>query len=316
MPTVTIDNVAVEVPKDATILDAASKAGIWIPTLCFHPAVPPQAMCRLCMVELDRGGWTQLVTACNYPVRRDIVVSVSSDRAVQARRGVMELLLARAPESKPLQVLAGRMGVTGTPYPQVSKTQRDCVLCGLCTAVCDEVMGRAAIGFAGRGKDRAISAPFRQPAEDCIGCGACAAVCPVGTIQVRIHEKEGEIEISPFKTRVKAQLCQACGARIVSVPVMEEALGKARIDWEKFRRLVRLCPKCRRKAAADQLAEVALAAAQTGYVSRPKAAPFLPSSRRGRGGGGEGAHAAGPLTRPSATLSRKGRGNNDPKGSA
>jgi len=194
----------------------------------------------------------------------------------------MELMLARAPESKPLQALAARMGVTGTPYPQVSKTQRDCILCGLCTAVCDEIIGRASIGFAGRGKDRVVSAPFRLPADNCIGCGACAAVCPVGTIQVRIHEKEGEIEISPFKTRVKAQLCQACGARIVSVPVMEEALVKARIDWEKFRRLVRLCPKCRRKAAAEQWAEVALAAAQAGYVSRPKAAQPKRPARRTR----------------------------------
>jgi hypothetical protein len=63
---------------------------------------------------------------------------------------------------------------------------------------------------------------------------------------------------------------------------MEEALGKARIDWEKFRRLVRLCPKCRRKAAAEQLAEVALAAAQAGYVSRPKAAQPKRPARRTR----------------------------------
>jgi predicted molibdopterin-dependent oxidoreductase YjgC len=281
MPTVTIDNVAVEVPKEATILDAARKAGIWIPTLCFHPALPPQAMCRVCMVELDRGGWTQLVTACNYPVRRDIVVSASGDRAVKARQGVMELLLARSPESKPLQAMAARMGVKGTPFPQVSKTQRDCILCGLCTAVCAEVIGRASIGFAGRGKDRAVSAPFRLPADNCIGCGACAAVCPVGTIQVRIHEKEGEIEISPFKTRVKAQLCQACGARIVSVPVMEEALRRAQIDWESLRTLSRLCAKCRRKRAAAGLSDVAAVAAQAGYVPAVNAAAPAAARRTG-----------------------------------
>jgi bidirectional [NiFe] hydrogenase diaphorase subunit len=286
MPTVTIDDIAVEVPKDATILDAAREAGIWIPTLCFHPAIPPQAMCRLCMVELDRGGWKQLVTACNYPVRRDITVSVSSDRAIKARQGVMELMLARAPESKPLLALAAKMGVQGTPYPLVSKTQRDCVLCGLCTAVCGEIMGPAAIGFAGRGKDRAVSAPFRLPSESCIGCGACAAVCPVGTIQVRVHEKEGEVEISPFKTRVKFQACRECGARIASTAVMDKALGKAKVDWKKFRQLAMLCPQCRRKAAAAQLSEVALVAAQAGYVSRPKAVetkkPARRSSRRSK----------------------------------
>jgi len=94
VPTVTIDESKVRVKKDATILDAAKKAGIWIPTLCYHPSVSSDASCRICMVELDRGDWRQLVTACNYPVRRDIVVYANSERAQQARRGVMELLLA------------------------------------------------------------------------------------------------------------------------------------------------------------------------------------------------------------------------------
>ncbi|KKM65067.1 hypothetical protein LCGC14_1495040, partial [marine sediment metagenome] len=152
--------------------------GVWIPTLCHHPAVADAATCRVCMVELDRGDWKQLVTACNYPVRRDLAVSVSSEAAVAARRGVMELLLARAPDNEQLRALGERMGVEGTPYPTVSTTQRDCILCGLCTAVCEEVIGAAAIGFAGRGADRAVSAPFRQASEDCIGCGACAFVCP------------------------------------------------------------------------------------------------------------------------------------------
>ena len=257
MPTVTIDNVGVEVETGATILDAAREAGIWIPTLCYHPAVSSPAMCRLCMVELDRGDWKQLVTACNYPVRRDIVVSVSSPNAVRARRGVMELLLARAPENEQLKALAKRIGVAGTPHPTVTQSQRDCILCGLCTAVCEEVIGHAAIGFAGRGTDRAVCAPFRQPAEDCIGCGACAAVCPVGTITVRIHEDTDEVEISPFKTRAKLLTCERCGAHLVSVPVAEEILSKAKIDWEKFRERARLCPGCRRKATAAALSLVA-----------------------------------------------------------
>lgn len=253
MPTVTIDNITVEVETGATILDAAREAGIWIPTLCYHPAVSSSAMCRVCMVELDRGDWKQLVTACNYPVRRDIVVSVSSPNAAAARRGVMELLLARAPDSEQLRALARRMGVDGTPHPTVTQSQRDCILCGLCTAVCEEVIGHAAIGFAGRGVDRAVSAPFRQPAEDCIACGACAVVCPVGTIQVRIHEDTGEVEISPFKTRAKLLACERCGAHLVSVPVAEEIFSKGEIDWEKLREHARLCPQCRRKATAAAL---------------------------------------------------------------
>jgi NADH dehydrogenase/NADH:ubiquinone oxidoreductase subunit G len=254
VPTVTIENVSVTVQEDATILDAARKAGVWIPTLCYHAAVSHPATCRLCMVELDRGDWKQLVTSCNYPVRRDITVSVSSERAVRARRGVMELLLARAPQSQELKALAKRMGVEGTPYPTVTESQRNCILCGLCTLVCEEVMGKAAIGFAGRGPDRAVAAPFRQASEDCIACGACAAVCPVGTIQVRIHEKEGEAEISPFKSRATLLVCSECGARMVTEPVSAAMLSRVKIDWDEFRRRARLCPECRRKKAASAIA--------------------------------------------------------------
>jgi bidirectional [NiFe] hydrogenase diaphorase subunit len=254
VPIVTIDGCKVRVKKDATVLDAAKKAGIWIPTLCYHPAVSSDASCRLCMVELDRGDWRQLITACNYPVRRDIVVYVSSERATQARRGVMELLLARAPESQELKVLAERMGVKETRYPNVTESQRNCILCGLCVRICEEIIGQAAIGFAGRGVDRTVAAPFRQPSEDCIGCGACAAVCPVGTIKVRIHEDQQEVEISPFKSRSKLLVCEKCGAPIISTQVSERVLGKVEtMSSEEFQQYIRLCPKCRKLQTAVRL---------------------------------------------------------------
>lgn len=253
MPVVTIDSCKVEVEKGATILDAANKAGIWIPTLCYHPAVSSDASCRLCMVELDRGDWKQLVTACNYPVRWDIVVSVSSERAKRARSSVMELLLARSPDSQELKELAERMGVKKTRYPKVTESQRNCILCGLCVSVCEQIIGQSAIGYAGRGADRAVAAPFRQPSEDCIGCGACAAVCPVGTIKVRIHQDQQEVEISPFKSRAKLLTCQKCGALIVSTQVSEQALAKLKISSEEFRELMRLCPKCRKSKAVKQI---------------------------------------------------------------
>jgi len=254
VPTVTIDGRKVRVKKDATVLDAAKKAGVWIPTLCYHPAISPDAVCRLCMVELDRGDWRQLITACNYPVRRDIVIYVSSKGAQQARRGVMELLLARAPESQELKVLAERMGVKETRYPNVTESQRNCILCGLCVRICEEIIGQAAIGFAGRGADRTVAVPFRQPSDDCIGCGVCAAVCPVGTIKVRIHQDQQEVEISPFKSRAKLLVCRQCGAPVVSMQVSEQVLDQVEMtNCEEFRERVHLCPKCRKLRTAARL---------------------------------------------------------------
>jgi NADH dehydrogenase/NADH:ubiquinone oxidoreductase subunit G len=247
---VTIDGCKVEVRPEATVLDAARQAGIWLPTLCYHPAVSCEATCRICMVELDRGDWKQLVTACNYPVRRDLTVSVSSPAAVRARQGVMQLLLARVPRSSQLRELAARMGVEGTPYPTVTESQRHCILCGLCVRVCEEAIGQSAIGFVGRGVARIVGPPFLQTNPACIACGACAAVCPVGTIQLRVHEDTGEHEISPFKARAKVLLCADCGARMVTEPVARQALAKADFDWAEFRRRCRLCPACRRKQAA------------------------------------------------------------------
>jgi len=258
VPTVTIDDIQVDVELDATILDAAQKAGVWIPTLCHHPAVAGLATCRICMVELDRGEWKQLVTACNYPVRRDITVSVSSETAVNARQGVMEFLLARAPENEQLKALAARMGVESTPWPKVSEAERDCVLCGLCTAVCDEVLKLSAIGFAGRGMDRVVAPPFLESPEACIACGACAAVCPVGTIQLIFHEDTDEIEIVPFKARVKIRKCESCGARMPNELVTKEAMKNVNVDWDKFRQLARLCPKCKRRQTVSALPGAAL----------------------------------------------------------
>ena len=251
--TVTIDDKQVQVNENATILDAAQKAGIWIPTLCYHPAISCHATCRICMVELDRGGWTQFVTACNYPVRKDIIVRVNSPGAIQARRGVMELILARVPESEEIIELAKKMGVERTPYPNVTESQRNCILCGLCVRVCEEIIGVSAISFAGRGVERIVSTPFMQASEDCIGCGACAAVCPVGTIRLRYYKDSNEIEISPFKTRKPLLTCSECGKLMISSEVNVKLFRNLTIDIDEFKERLAYCPECKRKKTAKGL---------------------------------------------------------------
>jgi len=93
--------------------------------------------------------------------------------------------------------------------------------------------------------------------DECIACGACAYICPVGTIQIRIHEDTGEVEISPFKSRAKLLLCEGCGKKMVTEPLAKQMLGRVKIDWEEFRERARLCPECRRKKTAEALGFVA-----------------------------------------------------------
>jgi len=258
VPKVKIDDREVIVNAGEPVLTAVRKAGIWIPTLCYNISLSTSGSCRLCMVEVETvGGRKKLVTACNYPVREDVTVHVSSPRAEKARKGVMELLLARSPESDELKEIAARMGITDTPYPTVTESQRNCILCGLCVKVCDEVIGCSAIGFTGRGVNRIVAPPFKLAAEECIACGACAAICPVGTIQVRIHADTGEAEISPFKSRVKLLVCGSCGKQMVTEPVEKKMLEDVKINWDEFRARALLCPECRRKETAAALGLVA-----------------------------------------------------------
>ena len=91
--------------------------------------------------------------------------------------------------------------------------------------------------------------------EDCIACGACAAVCPVGTIVVREHP--AEIEIWPFKSRVKLIACERCGAPVVSELVVAQALERMALDSDELRERMRLCPKCRRSKTTTALASTA-----------------------------------------------------------
>jgi bidirectional [NiFe] hydrogenase diaphorase subunit len=241
----TIDGHEVEAQEGQTVLEVAREAGVWIPALCHHPAVSSYGACRLCLVEVKVRGRTRLVTSCCYPVRDGMEVFTQTEKVMAARRGVMELLLARAPESPTLRELAEKLGVTEPRLPKVTEAEGDCILCGLCVNVCTEVMGAAAISFVNRGVDRVVAAPFLESSEACLGCGACAAVCPMGSVELRWEETE--LEVVPFNNRRPAMRCRECGAPISGLPFaqqVQERLG------EKLALAVSLCPDCKRKATA------------------------------------------------------------------
>ncbi len=189
MVSLTIDGKQVRAQEGQTILAAARAVGIEIPALCYHPALEPYAACRLCMVEVRDAEGSRLVTSCNTPVRSGIRVLTRSPRALRARRMNLELLLSRAPRAAVLRALAARYRVSDARFPAESP-EEDCILCGLCVRICEDVIGASAICFAGRGSQRRLTTPFEELSDACIACGACSYVCPTGTVQMESETAE------------------------------------------------------------------------------------------------------------------------------
>ena len=255
MARIEVDGKKVEAPDGSTVLEVLGGLGIKIPKLCYHPALRPYGACRLCLVEIEQRGRPTLVTSCSYPIRDGLVVRASSETVLSARRGMMELLLARCPESDALRKVAEEMGVEGTRFPKITEAQEDCVLCGLCIQVCTDVIGPAAISFADRGVNRAVAVPFQISSEDCLGCGACAVVCPAGTI--KLHPSEDRVEVSPFKSSVELRRCIECGAILTGEPFGKEVAEKLK-NSEIAKNSAMLCDECKRKRAATISARLAV----------------------------------------------------------
>ena len=167
------------------ILQVAEKYSVSIPTLCHHKALEPAGMCRMCTVELFDGRRTRFVTACNYPIWEGMEVKTDTDIVHEGRGVIVEMLLARCPEVPLLQDLAKEYGVT---KPRFKTGDDTCILCGLCTRVCER-MGANAIILTNRGLDMKVDTPFSINTDACIGCGACAFVCPTGHITYEKIEK-------------------------------------------------------------------------------------------------------------------------------
>jgi bidirectional [NiFe] hydrogenase diaphorase subunit len=177
-----IDGNMIQVDEGTTVLNAARKADIVIPTLCYHEALKPYGACRLCMVEVVQNKQHRLVTSCNIPADTGMEVFTDTDRVRQVRRNIVELLLARCPEVPMIQTMARRMGIETSKFKM--KESKNCILCGLCVRFCEEVVGAIAIGLSNRGTDREVSTPFKASSHTCIGCGSCTYICPTGCIEM------------------------------------------------------------------------------------------------------------------------------------
>jgi len=181
MISLTINDKKIEVEEGLTVLKAAEKVGIKIPTLCSHKALSPYGACRLCLVEISQNGDSIIQASCTYPALEGLVVQTDSERVIKTRKIMIELLLARCPDSEEIKNLARELGVEKT---RIKPKNKDCSLCGLCVRMCHERMGRAAISFSGRGPRREVTSPFGKSSQVCQACGACDFICPTGKIRL------------------------------------------------------------------------------------------------------------------------------------
>ena len=180
MPKITIDGIDFDAPKGWTILDTAKFLGIEIPTLCHDEGLSVWGGCRLCIVEIGMNDRAKLVTSCTYPAEEELVVRTATKRVIEARKVILELLIAQCPTSKILQDLAAKMGLNQVRF---SPKWEDCIYCGLCVRICEEQMMASAIGFANRGNKVKITTPFDKTSEECRRCGGCMYICPTCTLR-------------------------------------------------------------------------------------------------------------------------------------
>jgi predicted molibdopterin-dependent oxidoreductase YjgC len=225
----TINGRKITAREDQTVLEAATEAGIKIPTLCHHPALKPAGSCRLCLVQIS--GQRTLHPACTFPVMNGAEVVTHSPQVEEARRFALELLLSDHPldcmtcertGSCELQDLAYEYGIQQTRFPGVQhdypidssnpfylRDYNKCILCRRCVRACNEINGVEAIGVIQRGFNSKIGTAFDGTMQDspCEFCGMCVEVCPTAALQPKLGKGQGRA----WQVEKVATTCPYCG---------------------------------------------------------------------------------------------------------
>lgn len=202
----TINGKKVSFDKEKNLLEVIRKAGIELPTFCYHSELSTYGACRLCLVNVEKRG---LVPACSTPAEAGMVVVTNSNEIRELRKIIVELLLANhdadctachKSENCQLQTLARRLGIQTVRYkkivknapkdlstPSLVRDSNKCVLCGDCVRFCEEIQSVGAIDFSFRGSHATVSPSFGKElaATECVYCGQCTRVCPTGALTIK-----------------------------------------------------------------------------------------------------------------------------------
>ncbi len=249
--TLTIDGNKIQAEAGQTVLQAAQKAGIHIPTLCHHPALPPEGACRICLVEIEKQ--RSLQPACTFPVTGGLVIHTHTPKVMEARKFSLELLLSDHPldcmtcqvaGNCALQDLAYEYQATGerfkgiqhrypvdTSNPFIQVDRNKCVLCRLCIRACNYANGVEAIGLVLRGFNAHIGFGADSTMQDspCEFCGSCAEVCPVGALMPKMSIGKGR----PWQVKKVKTVCSYCGVGCqLELEVKNNQIIKVNSVWE------------------------------------------------------------------------------------
>lgn len=250
MDYITIDSKCVPIEGEKNVLSLIRKAGIDLPTFCYHSELSIYGACRLCVVEDDRG---KIFASCSEQPRPGMVIYTNTKKVQRYRKLIIELLLASHCRDCTtchkngmceLQALAYRVGVHAVRFlnnrkqkeldmssPSIVRDPNKCILCGDCVRTCDEIQGVGAIDFANRGSKMEVMPAFdKKLAEtDCVGCGQCASVCPTAAISIRTNVTQVWNAIEDENVRVVAQVAPAVRIAVgdhFGIPKGENSFGK------------------------------------------------------------------------------------------
>lgn len=229
MITLTIDGKEIQVPKGTMLLDACRQAGADIPTLCYDPDLRLAGSCRMCVVEAK--GRRNLIAGCVSPAENGMVIETESPDVIEARKVILELLLARhklechtceRDGDCRLQDYCYRYGVTESRYtgegphftmedpnPFIKRDYDKCIMCTRCVRACEEITGAQAINIKNRGHHAKIATVFDGKLADsaCVFCGQCIMVCPVGALTSKVSAGKGK----SYQTEKIMTTCTYCG---------------------------------------------------------------------------------------------------------